>query len=62
MTSADTPQDAERFDVTIHLTDGETIVREDLPDDVAREFEDLPFTAPGEVAVVQVSSTKPRQP
>jgi hypothetical protein len=51
--------DDERFDVTIHLTDGETILREDVAGDVAREFEDLPFTAP-EVAVVQVASTKLR--
>ena len=51
--------DDARFDVTIHLTDGETITRPGVPDDVAREFEDLPFTAPN-VAIVQVKSTELR--
>lgn len=38
--------DGRRFDVTVHTTDGERITVPDVPNSTAREFEDLPFTAP----------------
>lgn len=45
-----------KFDVTIWTNDRDRIVVEGLDDETAREYEDLPFTAPN-VAVVEVQQT-----
>jgi len=47
------PADTRRFDVTVHETGGGKVQVKDVSNDTAREFEDLPFTAPN-VAVVEV--------
>lgn len=44
------------FDVTIWTEDRDRIVVENLDDETAREYEDLPFTAP-HVTVVEVQQT-----
>lgn len=45
--------DTRRFDVTVHQTDGRKVEVKNVPNSTAREFEDLPFTAPG-VSCVEV--------
>jgi hypothetical protein len=46
------------WDVTITLSDGETIRLQDVSDDATRELEALPFTSEnGHVAIVQATST-----
>lgn len=43
---AERTPDPRRFDVTVHTTDGQRITVPNVPNSTAREFEDLPFTAP----------------
>lgn len=48
--------DKKLFDVTIWTNDRDRIVVEDLDEETASAYEDLPFTAP-HVAVVEVHQT-----
>jgi len=55
------PDDEPTWDVTITLSDGETIRLQDVGDYATRQLEDLPFTSVnGHVAIVQVMSTELR--
>jgi hypothetical protein len=49
------------WDVTITLSNGETIRMQDVSDDAARQLEELPFTSTnGHVAIVQATSAELR--
>lgn len=60
-TEGDTVDDSGKtFDVTIWTSDQDRIVVENLDDETAREYEDLPFTAP-HVKIVEVQQTTDEQ-